>query len=217
MTTPAQPAAAGKKKFPSMSSPTTWLVILGIALAGGAYLLYRSKQNAANNNSNSGTSGSGTDTTDYSGEIATLQAEVADLQSSFSQDESGESGTSGSSGSGGTTPAKLTAPTGLSVTPKVLAADFGWGKVDGAGAYELEVTGAGGKGTGTSHYDHAGTGNHAEGVKLAKGNYKARVRAGTSTANIHGPWTAYKSFTVPGASTPGKGPPHIPAPKEPED
>lgn len=221
MTTPAQPPVkGGKKKFPSMQSPVTWVVVLGIAIAGGAYLLYRRNKAAAAANTTSATTGTSTaDTTDFSGQIATLQAEVADLQSSFSQDESAE--TTATSGSTGTTATALKAPTGFSVTPKPLAADFGWGAVEGAKAYELVVQGAGGTGTGTSHYDHAGAGNHAENVKLAKGKYKARVRAGTSTASLTGPWTAWKSFTVPGTPALGGGkPPHVPAPKkpgEPED
>lgn len=216
MTTPAEPAAKrGSKKFPSMQSPVTWVVILGIAVLGGGYLLYRSRKNAAAANSTGTTTTGTTDTTDYSGQLATLQAEVADLQSSFSQDESAE--TTSTSSSTGTSATALKAPTGFSVTPKILAADFGWGKVDGAKAYQLQVTGAGGKGTGTSHYDHAGTDNHAENVKLAKGNYKARVRAGTSTTSLTGPWTAYKSFTVKAPTFTGHNPPHVPAPTEPED
>lgn len=219
MTTPAQPPVkGGKKKFPSMQSPVTWVVVLGIAIAGGAYLLYQRNKAAAAANTTSATTGTSTaDTTDFSGQIATLQAEVADLQSSFSQDESAE--TTATSGSTGTTATALKAPTGFSITPNANGADFGWGKVDGAKAYELQVTGAGGAGTGTSHYDHAGADNHAEGVRLAGGKYKARVRAGASTTSLTGPWTPYKSFTVGHPKTGGQ-PPKVPVkkkPGEPED
>lgn len=223
MSTPAEPPArGGKKKFPSMQSPVTWVVILGIAVVVGGYLLYRSRQAAASANSTgtaSGTTASAADTTDFSGQIATLQAEVADLQSSLTQDESAETTGTAGGGTGGTTGSTaLKAPAGFSVTPNANGADFGWGKVEGAKAYELQVAGAGGAGTGTSHYDHAGADDHAEGVKLAGGKYKARVRAGTSTASLTGPWTPYKSFTVGHART-GNKPPHVPVPKkkEPED
>lgn len=218
MTTPAQPPAKGaKKKFPSMQSPVTWVVILGIAVAGGAYLLYRRNKAAAAATPAATTTTGTTDTTDFGGQIATLQAEVADLQSSFSQDESAE--TTATSGSTGTTATALKAPTGFSITPTSNGANFGWGKVDGAKAYQLQVTGAGGAGTGTSHYDHAGADNHAEGVRLAGGKYKARVRAGTSTTSLTGPWTPYKSFTVGHPRTGGQ-PPKVPVkkkPGEPED
>lgn len=202
MTTPAQPPARrGGNKFPSLRSPVTWVVVLGIGLAAGAYILYR--RNKANAAAATTTTTATPDTTDLQGQIATLQAEIADLQSTGAQDEAGETGTT-STGGGGTT-GKLTAPGGFSITPHAGYADFGWGKVAGAKAYELQVTGAGGKGTGTSHYDHAGTGNHAEHVSLTNGNYKARVRAGTSTASLTGPWTAYKSFTVGAARSPAPG------------
>lgn len=190
----AETTTAGRKS--PLRSPVTWVIILGVALAGGAFLLYRQRQSQTAANANTNAAAAPT-TEDFSGQIATLQAEVSDLQSSFAQGEKGETG--GTSSGGGTT-TKLKAPAGLSVTPKAASkggTDFGWSAVTGAKAYELEVTGAGGKGTGTSHYDHAGAGTHAEGVKLAKGRYRARVRAGTSTAALSGEWTPFKEFTVP--------------------
>lgn len=184
-------------KFPSLRSPITWVVVLGIGLAAGAFILYRRNKNAAA----ATTATPAPDTTDLQGQIATLQTEVADLQSSAAQDEAGETGTGG--GLHGTPipghPAprgpKLTAPGGLSITPHAGFADFGWSKVDGASAYELQVAGTAPH-PGASHYDHAGTGNHAEHVRLANGNYHARVRAGTSTASLTGPWTPWKPFHV---------------------
>jgi hypothetical protein len=174
-------------------SPTMIILVLGVALAGGAYLLYRQRKNAAT----AASTAAPVDTSqleDFAGQIATLQSEIGNLQSSAAQDEAGETGTGTT---GGTTTTTLKAPAGLSVTPHKGGASFGWSTVPGAKAYELEVTGAGGKGTGTSHYDHASGGNHAENVALAKGAYKARVRAGTSTAALSGPWTPFKPFTVP--------------------
>lgn len=189
----AETTTAGRKS--PLKSPMTWVIILGVALAGGAFLLYRQRSaaNAANASTNAAAA---PQTEDFAGQIATLQSEVSDLQSSFAQGEKNEAGGT----TGGTTTTTLKAPAGLSITPKAASkggTDFGWSAVTGAKAYELEVTGAGGKGTGTSHYDHAGTGTHAEGVKLAKGRYRARVRAGTSTAALTGPWTPFKEFTVP--------------------
>lgn len=213
MTTPAQPPAKGKGKkgFPSLSSPVTWTVILGIALLGGAYLLYRQRQASAAAATTAATPTP--DQTDLQGQIATLQAEVADLQSTFAQDEGTETGTGTGTGGGGggTGTGTLAAPGGFSVTPHAGYADFGWSTVPGAKAYELQVAGAGGKGSGASHYDHAGADNHAEHVKLANGAYHARVRAGTSTTSLTGPWTSWKDFHVGhvkggGGSGGGEGP-----------
>lgn len=92
---------------------------------------------------------------------------------------------------GGTAPDK--AP-GLSVTPQAGHADFGWDAVTGAAGYELAVTGAGGKGTGTSHYDQVIGGTHAEGLPLAPGAYRAQVRAVNNSGL--GPWSAARPFTV---------------------
>jgi hypothetical protein len=63
----------------SLKSPVTWVIILGVAVAGGAYLLWRrSKATAA---SSGGSLSSGT-ATDYSGALGTLQDEIGNLQSS---------------------------------------------------------------------------------------------------------------------------------------
>lgn len=190
----AAPAPAPGKRKGTKITPMTMVIVLGVALAAGAFFLWRQRSSASS--ANNAAAAATPNNEDVAGQIATLQAEIADLQSSGAQDEAGESGTGTPPGS---TPGKLAAPAGLSITPKASGADFGWSKVAGASAYELQVTPAGGKGTGTSHYDHAGTGTHAA-VSLAKGAYKARVRAGTSTALLTGPWTPYKSFSV-GTST----------------
>lgn len=200
------PGRRGGNKFPSLRSPVTWVVVLGIGLAAGAFILYRRRNAAAA--STTATTSATPNNEDVAGQIATLQGEIADLQSTGAQDEGAETGTGtgGGSGGGGTT-GKLAAPAGLSITPHAGYADFGWGTVAGAKAYELQVAGTAPH-PGASHYDHAGTGNHAEKVRLANGNYHARVRAGTSTASLTGPWTAWKDFHVGGLrGTPIKGTP----------
>ena len=208
MTTPAQPPPAkGRKKSPA-ANPVTWVIVLGVALAGGAYLLMRQRSTAAANAAGTGTATPTGSLEDFAGQIATLQSEIADLQSSAAQDEAGETGTGTTTtpppaGGGGA----LKAPGGFSVTPHAGGANFGWQAVPGAKAYQLQVTGAGGKGTGTSHYDHAANATHAS-VSLAKGAYKARVRAGASTASLTGPWTPYKPFTVT-AKAPAVKPPVV--------
>lgn len=193
-TTASQPRGRQRN---ALRNPVTWVIVLGIALAGGAYLLYRRRNTAAAANSSTAAT---PNNEDLAGQIATLQTELADLQSTGAQDEAAESGApAGGGGGGGGGGGKLTAPSGFSITPHNGFADFGWSTVPGAKAYELQVAGAGGRGTGTSHYDHAGAGNHAEHVSLANGSYKARVRAGTSVTSLSGPWTPYKGFQVTGA------------------
>lgn len=204
MTTPAQPPARGKKK---QNPLVLGIVVLGVALAAGAYLLWRQRGASS---ANAATAAAATpNNEDLAGQIATLQSEIANLQSTGAQDEAGETGT-GTSGSG--TPGTLAAPAGLSITPKASGADFGWSKVPGASAYELVVQGAGGTGTGTSHYDHAGTATHAT-VSLAKGAYKARVRAGTSPASLTGAWTPWKPFSVGTKVIKATGKPPQPTPQ----
>jgi len=90
----------GKGKPLSLKSPWTWVIIGGVALAGGAYLLWRRSKSSAS----SGTSSSGTSTSpDYSGALGTLQDEIGNLQSS--------SGYGGGSG-GGTSVVPVTTPSG---------------------------------------------------------------------------------------------------------
>lgn len=193
MTTPAQPPERGRNRKGMLSNPVTWVIVLGVALAGGAFLLWRRRNTAANANASTAAAPS---TEDFAGQIATLQSEIADLQSSFAQGEGAEKGTGTGGGGGGTDGSHLAAPSGLSITPHPGFADFGWNTVPGAKAYELQVAGSGGKGTGASHFDHAGAGNHAENVRLANGAYRARVRAGTSVTSLSGPWTAWKPFVI---------------------
>lgn len=197
MTTPAQPPPKGKGKKSAITSPMTWVIVLGVGLVAGAYLLYRRKGTAA---ASTAATTPQPNNEDVAGQIATLQGEIGDLQSTGAQDEAGETGTGTTAGTGtGTTagPSVLPAPAGMSVTPRKLGANLGWGTVPGAKVYELVINGAGGAGTGTSHYDHVGAGNHAS-VSLAKGKYVARARAGLSATDVHGHWSANHPFTVPG-------------------
>jgi hypothetical protein len=99
--------------------------------------------------------------------------------------------TGSSSPSGGSVPGDVT---GLSVTPQSGFADVAWSDVKGASSYELQIAGAGGKGTGTSHVDGAYYSGHAGHVTLSPGRYQARVRARNSAG--YGPWSAQHVFTI---------------------
>jgi len=187
----------GKRKT-GLRSPTAIIIILTVSLAAGAYLLYRQRKNAAAAASpatGGGTADTG-NTEDVAGQIGTLQSEIGNLQSSAAQDEAGEAATTTTGGGTPATPAVLAAPAGLSVTPRGHGADAGWGPVPGAKVYELAISGAGGTGTGISHYDRVIPATHAQVAGLAPGRYTARVRAGKSAADVHGHWTAARPFTV---------------------
>lgn len=80
------------RKKSALKSPVTWIIVLGIAVAGGAYILYkRSQSSSTTTATGTGTGGTGTGTgtgtgVDYSGQISTLQTEIENLQSSAGQD-----------------------------------------------------------------------------------------------------------------------------------
>jgi len=80
---PAASPAAGKPgakgKPLSLKSPWTWVIIGGIALVGGAYILWRRSKSAS---SSSTTGSASTASPDYSGALGTLQDEIGNLQSS---------------------------------------------------------------------------------------------------------------------------------------
>lgn len=84
VTAGSPPPKDGKKKpVGALKNPVTWLIVLGVALVGGAFLLWQ--QNQSSSSSGSGT-GSGTGTgTDDSGALGTLQGEIGNLQSSLTQ------------------------------------------------------------------------------------------------------------------------------------
>lgn len=84
-----QPGQQQPPRKTGMRSPVTWIILLGVALAGGAYLLYRRSQSAAaaGTSTSTATVPAGTANPDWSGEISTLQTEIMDLQSSQAQDQ----------------------------------------------------------------------------------------------------------------------------------
>jgi PASTA domain len=82
-----------------MRSPWVWIGLLGVALVGGAYLIYRRNQAST---AAAATTTPTTDQTDLQGEIATLQSEIADLQSSAAQGTGTGTGTT-TTGTGTTT------------------------------------------------------------------------------------------------------------------
>jgi len=103
---PPAPAGTPRKKS-AMSSPWTWVIVGAVALGAGAwFLLRRGSSGGSSSTTASDTSSGGTD---YSGEISTLQTEIADLQSTLAQGGGTGSGggtgggTGGGSGSGGGT------------------------------------------------------------------------------------------------------------------
>lgn len=81
----------------------------------------------------------------------------------------------------------------LSVTPHPGYADFGFG-VTGATSYRLVVTGAGGAGTGTAHFDQTVTTPHVEHLTLTPGHYVAYARAINSAGAS--PDSPRKPFTI---------------------
>jgi hypothetical protein len=92
-----QPAGQQGRGSSALRSPVTWIIVLGIALAAGAYLLYKrsSSSSAAGTSTDTSDTPAGTQNPDWSGEIATLQTEIGDLQSTMAQEDE-QSKTSGS-------------------------------------------------------------------------------------------------------------------------
>lgn len=83
----------------------------------------------------------------------------------------------------------------LSITPYPGYVHAGWRRDPEASAYELLIVGAGGKGTGTSHFDKEFVTTNAGKVDLAQGAYIARVRS--LYGQLRGDWSPVKHFTVP--------------------
>lgn len=152
----APPSRAGKKTLGM--GPQQWIIVLGVALAGGAYLLYRrnkaAKANAAANtqtNPSGCPEGTAPDaqgncvqiSQDYSGQLGTLQTEIADLQSSGATTSSALSALQ--AGEKGEPPpgsilTKLPAPSGLHVTNVTkTTATVAWNKVPGATSYQFAI------------------------------------------------------------------------------
>lgn len=144
---PAKPATGG-----ALRSPLTWIIILGVAVVGGGYLLYRQYSNSQAATAAAATTPPTPDTTDYSGEIATLQTEIADLQSSFAQDKDTTTGGGGGTGGGGTgggggggtgggTTKKPGMPTDVhGSAASATSIKLTWTKVTGATGYRAHAT-----------------------------------------------------------------------------
>jgi hypothetical protein len=81
-----QPATPAKKGVTLPGNPTTWIIVLVFALAGGAYLLYRRDKasSAAAATGTSTSTGTSTGTDPDAAALGTLQSELGDLQSSES-------------------------------------------------------------------------------------------------------------------------------------
>jgi len=122
-----------------LSSPATWIIVLAVGLGVGGYLLWRRSQAST---AAAATPSSTPTSEDFSGQIATLQAEVTDLQGALSQDSDTTTSTSGGT-TGGTTkkPATPTGATGTS--PSSSTIKLSWKAVTGATRYEATATAAG--------------------------------------------------------------------------
>ena len=90
----------------------------------------------------------------------------------------------------------LAAPTGLHDSVWAYHARIGWNAVAGGTIYELRINGAGGSGTGTTHFDRVLSQRSAT-VNLGPGRYIANVRAGRSASDVHGHWSSTLYFRVP--------------------
>lgn len=185
---PAPPAAGsppGKGKPLSLRNPWSWVIIGGIALAGGAFILYRNRKNAAS--SSSGGSSSGT-SPDYSGALGTLQDEIGNLQSAGSGAGAGGAvavpvtGTTGTDTSGG----------GGSVTPS--AGPSSGGNSSGASGGDNSTSSSGDSGTGTSTGTDSGGGT-ATATQEAPAPYVTNERI-LSLTNVR----ATVAWDGPGAS-----------------
>jgi hypothetical protein len=130
------PGAKGKGKPLSLKSPWTWVIIGGIALVGGAYLLWRRSQSAAASTSATGTAPAASP--DYSGALGTLQDEIGNLQSS------------GGYG-GGTSVVPVTSDSGgAGTTSTVTGPSTGDTTSSGSGTTTSTSSGSGSGGGGTS-------------------------------------------------------------------
>jgi hypothetical protein len=140
---PAKPGAGGKK---ILGMSPVQLGIVGVILAGGIlYIAWKRKKSAAASSSSTGT-GTSTgscadgstpdasgdcpqDSSDMSGQLATLQQEIADLQAS-----AGGEGSSGGSTDGGSTGTTGTTGTGTTGTGSGTTGTTGTGSTGSAGS-----------------------------------------------------------------------------------
>jgi hypothetical protein len=163
------PAPKGKL---SLKSPVTWVIILGVAVVGGAYLLYRrSKSNAAGSSSGTGTG------VDPSAALGTLQDEIGNLQGA-------------SAGTGG----------GTSVVPVGSSTSGGAGTVtttDTGPASGGNSSGASG-GTGTSSSNGSSSGSSSSGSSSSGSSTPATGPLGGGKQISKSASRAIISWTDPG-------------------
>ena len=139
---PGAEGRRGQRKKGALSSPYTWLIVLGLGLAGGAYLLYRrGKSSAAGTSTGTTATPAGTVAPDWSGEIATLQTEIMDLQSTITQEAASDKDTD----TGNDNDDKKTGVPGHVHVTKVTqsSVSLAWDKAVNATAYDVRIAGRG--------------------------------------------------------------------------
>jgi hypothetical protein len=177
----------------ALRSPVTWVIVLGIAVAGGAYLLWRRNQAAAAATTSTTTTAAA-DTAATSGidpaAAGTLQAEIGDLQSSEAQEAA--AGTPAKTG----TPAKASPPrTGPDPVTAIMTGNqltVIWPPVGGASKYQVDVSGKRGSAPVVTQTKAVFS------VATVGPSGTVKVRAGNAAG--WGPWSASKTFRAPGAS-----------------
>jgi hypothetical protein len=194
------------KKRKGLSSAVVVIVILGVALGAGAWMLYRRRSSASSGAAAPPASAA----TDQTGQISTLQAEVADLQGRLAQSGGDEGpGDTDTDTDGGSTAKKPGMPTHVSGSAtSATSIRLTWSKVTGATEYKASAT-AGGKTAGTTQ-TVKGTSATIPGLKPGT-SYTCHVSAGNAagwSAATNGPVVRTPARTVghkPPATSGGDG------------
>lgn len=141
-----KPAAKGKGL--SLKSPWTWVIIGGVALVGGAFILWRQRSKAA---ASSGGSSSGA-SPDYSGALGTLQDEIGNLQGSAGGFGGGTSvvPVTTPSGGGGTTTTTDTGPSSGGNSPGSSGGSSGGSSSGGSSSGSSSGGSSSGSGSGSA-------------------------------------------------------------------
>lgn len=206
----AASTTTGTPRKSMLRSPITWVIILGVTLAGGAYILYRRNQanNAASSSSGSTTASTDPNATDNAGALSTLQTEIADLQSSASQQTPAPASPTAplpdpnKTVTGTITKAPAVPPVITVVNPGIAAVDISWTAVPGATGYKLDITGP----QGSAQASPTVSTTHAR-VDLPAGKKGLRVKVRAVNSAGAGPWSGTRTFSVGGrapAATTGK-------------
>lgn len=178
------PGGAPAKRKSAMSSPWTWVIVGAVALGVGAWILIR-RQSAARSSSTTDTTGTSSDQTDFSGQISTLQTEIADLQSSLAQ--SGGGGGGGSTGTG----------TGA---PGTTGGGTSGGGTTGSGGSGSGTGSGSGSGSGTGAGTGGGTGTVPPPVSVPPGAVKPGMPAGVRITKVTPTQVGLAWTKVPGAT-----------------